>query len=76
MKHFFFRNSNPGKSNVDPPNKKSTSSFHFLQRYYTFRVTTRILQSDWSKTFWLITPEQELCKTWAGGNTENFFGWQ
>ena len=25
----------------------------------------QILQSDWSRTFWAETPEQEFCQTWV-----------
>ena len=53
QKQYHFRNSNR-KLWCLSVNKKITYSLNF------FITLQRILQSDWSKTFWAITPEQEF----------------
>ena len=39
--------------------------------------TSKFLQSDWPRTFWALTPEQEFCQTWGlrwkVKNQKNFY---
>ena len=49
-----------GNSDVYPETKTQLDPSLFYRDITLYRI----LQSDWSGTFWLITPDQEFCQAW------------